>query len=288
MAYGSPDRIEDVPAYYADIRGGRPISPENLADLVDRYRTLGIEDSNPLNEITEATRAALQDELGAARVHGHAALDAAHRRRGRARARGRRDHDRRPRARAALLVHVDREVPRPARRGSRRTSGAPLRRALGGRSRLRRPARGESRVRGRRRTSSSRRTRSRRGSSTRAIRTGTSCSRRRSWWPSAPASRLVVLLPERVADRGALARAGHRRAPGRPRRGGRPGRPALSRSASSPTTSRSAGISTPRPRRGPTSSGSASAGSRCRTPTRPSSACSPGSSGRPPLYRPSS
>ncbi len=64
MAYGSPDRLEDVPAYYADIRGGRPISPENLEDLVARYRRLGIEDSNPLNEITEATRAALEVELG--------------------------------------------------------------------------------------------------------------------------------------------------------------------------------------------------------------------------------
>ena len=64
MAYGSPDRLEDVPAYYADIRGGRPISPEYLADLVERYRRLGIEDSNPLNEITERTRAALERELG--------------------------------------------------------------------------------------------------------------------------------------------------------------------------------------------------------------------------------
>ena len=64
MAYGSPDRIEDVPAYYADIRGGRPIAPESLADLTERYRRLGIEDSNPLNEITERTRAALQAELG--------------------------------------------------------------------------------------------------------------------------------------------------------------------------------------------------------------------------------
>jgi protoporphyrin/coproporphyrin ferrochelatase len=64
MAYGSPDRIADVPAYYADIRGGRPIAPEHLADLVERYRRLGIEDSNPLNEITEATRAALEEELG--------------------------------------------------------------------------------------------------------------------------------------------------------------------------------------------------------------------------------
>ena len=64
MAYGSPDRLEDVPAYYADIRGGRPIKPEHLEDLVARYRRLGIEDSNPLNEITEATRAALEAELG--------------------------------------------------------------------------------------------------------------------------------------------------------------------------------------------------------------------------------
>jgi protoporphyrin/coproporphyrin ferrochelatase len=64
MAYGSPDRLEDVPSYYADIRGGRPIAPEHLAELVERYRRLGVEQSNPLNEITEATRAALELELG--------------------------------------------------------------------------------------------------------------------------------------------------------------------------------------------------------------------------------
>ena len=63
MAYGSPERLSDVPAYYSDIRGGRPIAPENLADLVERYRRLGIEDSSPLNAITEQTRAALEDEL---------------------------------------------------------------------------------------------------------------------------------------------------------------------------------------------------------------------------------
>ncbi|MDX6513265.1 MAG: protoporphyrin/coproporphyrin ferrochelatase [Gaiellaceae bacterium] len=63
MAYGSPDRIADVPAYYSDIRGGKPIRPELLDDLVDRYRRLGIEDANPLNAITEETRAALEAEL---------------------------------------------------------------------------------------------------------------------------------------------------------------------------------------------------------------------------------
>ncbi|HJU37638.1 MAG TPA: ferrochelatase [Gaiellaceae bacterium] len=64
MAYGSPERLADVPAYYADIRGGRPIAPEHLADLVERYRRLGIEESSPLNAITEQTRAALEAELG--------------------------------------------------------------------------------------------------------------------------------------------------------------------------------------------------------------------------------
>jgi ferrochelatase len=64
MAYGSPERLSDVPAYYADIRGGRPVAPEHLADLVERYRRLGIEDSSPLNAITEQTRAALEAELG--------------------------------------------------------------------------------------------------------------------------------------------------------------------------------------------------------------------------------
>jgi len=64
MAYGSPERLEDVPAYYADIRGGRPVRPELLDDLVERYRRLEIENGSPLNAITEQTRAALERELG--------------------------------------------------------------------------------------------------------------------------------------------------------------------------------------------------------------------------------
>ncbi len=64
MAYGSPERLADVPAYYADIRGGRPVRPELLDDLVARYRSLGIEEESPLNAITEQTRAALERELG--------------------------------------------------------------------------------------------------------------------------------------------------------------------------------------------------------------------------------
>jgi ferrochelatase len=66
MAYGSPDRLSDVPAYYADIRGGRPIRPALLRELVERYRRLGIDDGvgpSPLNAVTEETRSALEEAL---------------------------------------------------------------------------------------------------------------------------------------------------------------------------------------------------------------------------------
>ena len=66
MAYGSPDRIEDVPAYYDDIRGGRPVRQALVDDLVRRYAALGIGSTptSPLNEVTEQTRAALERKLG--------------------------------------------------------------------------------------------------------------------------------------------------------------------------------------------------------------------------------
>src|SRR5438309_10163646 len=63
MAYGSPERLADVPAYYVDIRGGRSIRPELLDDLVERYRRLDIESGSPPNANTEETRAALEQEL---------------------------------------------------------------------------------------------------------------------------------------------------------------------------------------------------------------------------------
>ncbi|MGH2450552.1 MAG: ferrochelatase, partial [Candidatus Limnocylindria bacterium] len=62
MAYGSPERPEDIPAYFADIRGGRPVRPEAVAELTERYRRIG--GRSPLNEITEAQRGALERELG--------------------------------------------------------------------------------------------------------------------------------------------------------------------------------------------------------------------------------
>jgi ferrochelatase len=61
MAYGSPSTAEDVPAYLADIREGRPVSQEAVEELADRYRRIG--GRSPLDEITEAQRAALEREL---------------------------------------------------------------------------------------------------------------------------------------------------------------------------------------------------------------------------------
>ena len=62
MAYGSPERPEDIPAYFSDIRGGRPVPPERVDELAERYRRIG--GSSPLNEITERQRAGLEAELG--------------------------------------------------------------------------------------------------------------------------------------------------------------------------------------------------------------------------------
>ncbi len=62
MAYGSPPTEEDVPAYLADIRDGKPVSDHAVEELKERYRRIG--GRSPLDEITEAQRAALERELG--------------------------------------------------------------------------------------------------------------------------------------------------------------------------------------------------------------------------------
>lgn len=42
MAYGSPNRLEDVQPYFTDIRGGRTPSPEAVQELTERYRQVGV------------------------------------------------------------------------------------------------------------------------------------------------------------------------------------------------------------------------------------------------------
>jgi ferrochelatase len=62
MAYGSPSTAEDVRPYLEDVRGGRPVSDEAVAELAERYRRIG--GRSPLDDVTEAQRAALERELG--------------------------------------------------------------------------------------------------------------------------------------------------------------------------------------------------------------------------------
>jgi ferrochelatase len=62
MAYGSPATADDIRPYFEDIRGGRPVSDEAVAELAERYRRIG--GRSPLDEVTEAQRAALERELG--------------------------------------------------------------------------------------------------------------------------------------------------------------------------------------------------------------------------------
>lgn len=69
MAYGGPSSLDQVEAYYTHIRGGRKPSPEQLEELVSRYRAIG--GSSPLLGITDNQAAGLERALrkrGGARV----------------------------------------------------------------------------------------------------------------------------------------------------------------------------------------------------------------------------
>jgi ferrochelatase len=61
MAYGTPSGPDDVERYYTDIRGGRPPSPEMLAELKERYAAIG--NTFPLARITREQGEALVAEL---------------------------------------------------------------------------------------------------------------------------------------------------------------------------------------------------------------------------------
>lgn len=63
MAYGSPDRLDQVEAYYTDIRRGSPPPPHLLEELLGRYRAIG--GGSPLSRIVEEQRAAVEAELAA-------------------------------------------------------------------------------------------------------------------------------------------------------------------------------------------------------------------------------
>lgn len=61
MAYGSIESLDQVPAYYTHIRGGRAPSPELLEELTGRYKAIG--GTSPLSGHTKRQRAAVEAEL---------------------------------------------------------------------------------------------------------------------------------------------------------------------------------------------------------------------------------
>ena len=61
MAYGSPDRLEDLREYLLDIRGGRDTSQALVDEITERYRQIG--GRSPLLDITRLQAAGLQREL---------------------------------------------------------------------------------------------------------------------------------------------------------------------------------------------------------------------------------
>jgi protoporphyrin/coproporphyrin ferrochelatase len=67
MAYGTPRDLDDIEAYYTDIRHGRPPSPEALEELTARYRAIG--GRSPLFEITKAQARGIGQQLNGVPVY---------------------------------------------------------------------------------------------------------------------------------------------------------------------------------------------------------------------------
>src|SRR4029077_2794213 len=63
MAHGTPASLDEMPEYLRLVRGGRPPSPELVAEMRHNYEAIG--GRSPLTEITLAQAAALRARLGA-------------------------------------------------------------------------------------------------------------------------------------------------------------------------------------------------------------------------------
>ncbi len=63
MAYGGPNTLAEVPAFLADIRGGRPTSQELIDEITERYEQIG--GSSPILELTTAQAQSIENELNA-------------------------------------------------------------------------------------------------------------------------------------------------------------------------------------------------------------------------------
>jgi ferrochelatase len=67
MTYGSPETLDDIPAYIKNVYGGREPSAETIAEFRRRYALIG---GSPLLRITREQAAALQEELNSQSTDG--------------------------------------------------------------------------------------------------------------------------------------------------------------------------------------------------------------------------
>src|SRR5438270_13585686 len=63
MAYGSPNRLDEVEAYYTDIRGGRKPKSEAVAELRAKYQRVGV--PTPLLAVSAELSRRLERQLNA-------------------------------------------------------------------------------------------------------------------------------------------------------------------------------------------------------------------------------
>jgi ferrochelatase len=61
LAHGAPQRVQDIPSYLKNIRGGTDSSPEVIREVAERYRQIG--GRSPLLDITTAQAGALEQFL---------------------------------------------------------------------------------------------------------------------------------------------------------------------------------------------------------------------------------
>jgi ferrochelatase len=60
LAHGTPDRVEEIPAYLANVTSGRPLPPAVVTEIQHRYALIG---RSPLTEITMQQAALISAEL---------------------------------------------------------------------------------------------------------------------------------------------------------------------------------------------------------------------------------
>ena len=59
LAHGAPDKLEDVPEFLLNVRGGRPLPEAAVAEVVERYRRIG--GGSPLLKLTNLQAEALAE-----------------------------------------------------------------------------------------------------------------------------------------------------------------------------------------------------------------------------------